>query len=272
MPERRTLDRFLSRLGLCSRSAATALVRAGRVAVDDRVVRDPETWVDAARARVALDGRLVGAATPCHLCLHKPKGYLTSFGDPGGRRTVYDLLGDAPAWVVPVGRLDRDSSGLLLLTNDTDLAELVTSPARGLVKRYRVTTKSRVADPELEPLRRGLVLDDGPTRPAEAILVGHRGPTSVVEVGIAEGRNRQVRRMFLAIGHPVKELRRVAIGPLALGTLPSGRWRALSADELAALRAAVAAPPVRAGSAHALPIPARPGTMRRAPWRFPRPG
>ena len=237
--ERRTLDRLLSRLGLCSRTVAAELVRAGRVRVEARAVREPETWVDAARERVELDGRPVRAARPLYVVLNKPKGFLTSFGDPQGRRTVYDLLGSVPAWVFPVGRLDRDTSGLLLLTNDTELSERVASPACGLVKRYRVTSKSRVDEEALARLERGLVLDDGPTRPARATLVGHRGPTSVVELEISEGRNRQVRRMFLAVGKPVKELRRVAIGPLELGKLASGSWRVVTAGELRALRGAV---------------------------------
>lgn len=237
--ERRTLDRLLSRLGLCSRTAAAGLVRAGRVRVAGRVVREPATWVDPARERVELDGRPLAAAAPLFVLLNKPKGYLTSLGDPRGRRTVYDLLAQVPAWVGPVGRLDRDTSGLLLLTNDTELAERVTNPAFGLVKRYRVTTRTRIGEEELARLRRGVVLDDGPTRPAEARFVGHRGPTSVVELAIHEGRKRQVRRMFSAVGRPVKELRRVAIGPLELGSLPSGTWRALTEAELGALREAV---------------------------------
>lgn len=242
LEERRTLERLLSRLGLCSRTEAAALVRAGRVRVNGRVQRDPDAWVAATGARLELDGARVAAAAPLYLCLNKPKGYLTSRGDPRGRRTVYDLLGDQAGWVGPVGRLDRDTSGLLLLTNDTELAERVTNPDHGLPKRYRVTTKARVGPEELERLRRGPRLDDGPTRPAEARLVGHRGPTSVVELVVHEGRKRQVRRMFAAVGRPVKELRRVALGPLELGELGSGRWRALSADEVRALRAAVGLP------------------------------
>jgi 23S rRNA pseudouridine2605 synthase len=216
---------------------AAELVRAGRVRVDGRVVRDPESWIESGRPGVELDGRPVRAARPLHLLLNKPKGFVTSSGDPRGRRTVYDLLADVPAWVFPVGRLDRDTSGLLLLTNDTDLAEGVTNPDTGLWKRYRVTTKARIEAVELARLEPGLVLEDGPTLPARATLIGHRGPTSVVDLEIHEGRKRQVRRMFLALGHPVKELRRTAIGPLELGDVPSGRWRALSAGELRGLRA-----------------------------------
>ena len=239
--ERRTLDRLLSRLGLCSRTAAAELVRAGRVRVAGRVVRNPETWVDPARERVELDGRPVRAAKPLYLLLNKPKGFLTSFGDPRARRTVYDLLTDAPAWVFPVGRLDRDTSGLLLLSNDTELSERVSNPESGPWKRYRVTTKARVDAQQLAQLEHGLALDDGPTRPARATLIGHRGPTSVVELELHEGRNRQVRRMFLALGRPVKELRRVAIGPLELGALASGKWRALTSSELRGLRAELGA-------------------------------
>jgi 23S rRNA pseudouridine2605 synthase len=238
--ERRTLDRHLSRLGLCSRTVAAELVRAGRVRVNGRATRNPETWLDPQRDAVELDGKSVQAARRLYLLLNKPKGFLTSFGDPDGRRTVYALLADAPAWVFPVGRLDRDTSGLLLLTNDTDLAERVTNPAFGLEKRYRATTRARLEPEELAALAAGPVLDDGPTRPARAELVGNRGPTSVVDLAIHEGRKRQVRRMFLAVGRPLKELRRTGIGPLELGSLASGRWRALTRAELSALRAAVA--------------------------------
>lgn len=234
---RRTLDRLLSRAGLCSRGEAVRWIAAGRVRVNGRVARTCELWVDPERDVVLLDGRPLASARPLYLVLHKPKGYLTSLGDPRARRTVYDLLADVPAWVFPVGRLDRDTTGLLLFTNDTELGERVTNPRYGLEKRYRVTTKAHVGEDELAALRRGLVLDDGPTRPARARLVGHRGPTSVVELTLEEGRNRQVRRMFLAVGRPVKELRRVGIGPLELGELESGKWRALTRAELAALRA-----------------------------------
>lgn len=241
MAERRTLDRLLSRCGLGSRGQAARWIAAGRVRVAGRIVRDPETWVDPGRDAVTLDGRAVRSARPLHLVLNKPKGFLTSLGDPRGRRTVYDLLDDVPAWVFPVGRLDRDSSGLLFLTNDTALGERVTAPSSKLVKRYRVTTKARVGEEELTQLARGLVLDDGPARAEGVQLIGHRGPTSVVELGLTEGKKREVRRMFLALGRPVKELRRVAIGPLELGELASGRWRSLTRAELAALRAALGA-------------------------------
>ena len=134
MQRARTLDRLLSRQGLCSRSEARRWITAGRVQVNGRVVRQPLAWLDPEADEVALDGRPVRAAVKLYLALHKPKGYLTTFGDPRGLRTVYELLGGVEAWVFPVGRLDRDTSGLLLLTNDTELGERVTNPAFGLVK------------------------------------------------------------------------------------------------------------------------------------------
>jgi len=238
LSERRTLERLLSRLGLCSRSTALRLIQQGRVSVDGRVERSLERWVDPVRERVTLDGRALRAAERLTLCLNKPRGVLTSFGDPEGRRTVYDLLADLPVWVFPVGRLDRDTSGLLLLTNDSDFAEGITNPVHGIPKRYRAVVSPAVGEPELEALRRGLLLTDGPTLPARAALVGRRGPNSVVELEIVEGRNRQVRRMFRALGRSVRELRREGVGPVLLGELPSGRTRPLSAEERRALELA----------------------------------
>lgn len=233
---KRTLDRLISRAGLGSRATAAAWIRAGRVRVNGRVVRDVEAWVDPARDALEFDGRPLVAAEPLYVALNKPRGYLTSFGDPRERRTVYELLGELPAWVFPVGRLDKDTSGLLLLTNDSDFAELVTNPATGPGKRYRATTRRRIDERALAALAAGPVLADGPTAPSEVVLVGHRGPTSVVELTLHEGRNREVRRMFLAVGAPLKELRRTRIGALELGELASGTWRRLSAAEVRALR------------------------------------
>lgn len=175
----------------------------------------------------------------CTLVLDKPKGFLTARDAPRGRRTIYELLLGAPGWVSPVGPMDRDTSGLLLLSNDSALAERVGDPAFGLVKRYRATTRAQIDEGVLAALRAGLQLDDGPTLPARAELIEHLGPTSVVELEILEDRNHQVRRMFLAAGRPLKELRRVGLGPLEVDTLGSGHWRALGADEVGALRTAL---------------------------------
>ena len=234
--ERKTLDRALSRAGSCSRTQASEWIRAGRVRVAGVVVLDPGRWVDPARDDIRLDGRPLRARTRIYLALHKPVGYLTSRGDPSGRRTVYDLVGDERAWVAPVGRLDRDTSGLLFLTNDTLWAERITGPEHEVAKTYRAQVAPRIEEAALERLRAGLLLDDGPTRPAEARKLRDAGPTSIVELTITEGRNRQVRRMFRALGHRVRALKRVAIGGVELGELASGRVRPLTPAEVRRFR------------------------------------
>lgn len=218
---------------------ARAFVREGRVRVDGRLVSDPELVVDE-RCRVELDGVVVARAPRLVIALHKPVGYVTTRQDPAERRTVYDLLTGLEAWVAPVGRLDRDSSGLLVLTNDTDLADRLTSPASHVPKRYRVEVRPRLSDEQLAALARGPELDDGPTHPREVTLLGHRGPTSRVEVVLTEGRNRQLRRMVRAVGGKVTKLARVAIGGVALGELERGAWRVLAEDEVVALEASSA--------------------------------
>ncbi|HUR27646.1 MAG TPA: pseudouridine synthase [Planctomycetota bacterium] len=234
---RKTLDRALSRAGVCSRVVAREWIAAGRVQVNGATALDAEQWVDVRRDAISVDGRRVSEAAREYFALNKPKGFLTSRGDPKERRTVYDLLDGLDAWVVPVGRLDRDTSGLLLLTNDTDWAERITSPTRHVAKTYRVQAAPRLGEDALEALRRGVELDDGPTRPAVVTKIRDAGDTSILELTITEGRNRQVRRMLHAVGAKVRELKRVAIGSLQLGTLSSGRWRALTRAEVESLGA-----------------------------------
>jgi 23S rRNA pseudouridine2605 synthase len=241
----KTLDRTLSRLGVCSRTQARALIAEGRVAVDGRAVRDPERWVDLERQALTLDGRRLGRAKPVYLALHKPKGCVTTLSDPEGRSTVYDLLRGVPDWVFPIGRLDRDTSGLLLFTNDSAFAEGIAAPEARVPKVYRVRTRAPLSDDELEPLRRGVLLHDGLARPARATLLRAYKGYSLVELELTEGRNREVRRMLSALGNGVRELRRVSIGPLALGTLASGAWRRLTPAEVAGLRNAGRAPAAR---------------------------
>jgi 23S rRNA pseudouridine2605 synthase len=230
----------LSRSGLCSRGQARELLASGLVTVDGRVERDPGRWVDPGRVSIAVAGRPLEDAPRIYLAVHKPKGYVTTRRDPEGRRTVYDLLGELGAWVGPVGRLDRDTSGLLLFTNDTALAEAITNPATGLVKRYRARVAPPLAPQAQAALAAGVELDDGPTRPAEITPLADYGGYGLVEIAITEGRNRQVRRMVRAVGSKVQELRRLSIGPVELGELPSGGQRPLTVAELTALRAAVA--------------------------------
>ncbi|HTE06499.1 MAG TPA: pseudouridine synthase, partial [Planctomycetota bacterium] len=240
---RKTLQRVLSRAGACSRTAAREAIAAGRVSVGGKVVRDPEAWVAESGAGVALDGAPLRAAAPLFVLLHKPKDCVTTASDPQGRRTVYDLLSGVPGWVGPVGRLDRDTSGLLLLTNDTALADAITDPASHLPKTYRVKAATLLSDEQLDALRRGVTLSDGPTRPAVVERLRDGDHRSFVELTLTEGRNRQVRRMLQAVGSRVLELRRTGLGPLALAGLPAGRHRALTDAEVAALRQAVGGPP-----------------------------
>lgn len=248
MAERRTrtLDRLLSRAGLCSRSAASAAIAAGRVTVNQRVVTDPEHWVDPARDAVRLDGVLVQERAREVWMLHKPVGYVTTASDERCRQTVYDLLPANHPWLAPVGRLDRDTSGLLLFTNDSDLANQITAPATKLPKTYLVTCSGALSKPALHQLSAGVLLSDGPTRPAIARCLTRDATSTTLELVLVEGRNRQVRRMIEAVGSQVLELHRSRIGPLELGNLKSGCARRLSSQQLRALRAAVSAPPPNA--------------------------
>jgi len=213
------------------------------VSVAGRVERDPRRRLDLRRDRLALDGRPVDASVErIVIALHKPAGLVTTRADPGGRPTVYAALGDLGRWVFPVGRLDRASSGLLILTNDHRLGERLTAPEHHVPKTYHARVRGVPDRAALQALREGLPLADGSlTRPAAVRLLGSpRGAvgdaaTSWLELVLTEGKNRQVRRMGAAVGHEVLELVRVAIGGLRLGALASGEWRRLEPGEVAAL-------------------------------------
>lgn len=228
------LERLLSKLGIASRVEAREWIRGGRVRVDGRVVRDPARRCGPG-VQLELDGRPLEPARRRTIALHKPRGYLTTRRDPQGRPTVYDLLGESEQQLKPVGRLDLETSGLLLLTSDTQLAERITDPASHVQKTYRVEARPRLDDVALERLRRGIELSDGPTRPARVEKLGDRGPATRFLLTIDEGRNRQVRRMVQQLGSRVQKLARLSIGSLELGLLAAGRWRELEAAELRAL-------------------------------------
>lgn len=232
---RRGLARVLSKAGLCSRSVASEWIRAGRVRVDGRIVRDPERRIVAERSAVTVDGREITAAERTYWAFHKPRGCVTTRSDPSGRKTVYDLLGGLGEWVIAVGRLDRDTSGLLFLTNDTQFAERVTNPESHVPKTYRAAARPRLSEAALGRLRAGVQLADGPTRPAVVRRIGDRGPETLLEITISEGRNRQVRRMIREVGSKVTKLSRVRIGTVELGDLAAGERRGLSAQEVRSL-------------------------------------
>jgi len=231
----KTLERVFSKAGLGSRSDARSWIGAGRVRVNGKAVGNPDHWVDPARDRITLDGRPLHPVAKTYILLYKPKGYLTTWRDPAGRPTVYDLTAAAGTWLSPVGRLDLDTSGLLLMTNDTAFAETVTNPDHHVPKTYLVKTPTVLSDGRIESLRRGVELTDGPTRPAAVERLRDGAKRSYLEITIAEGRNRQVRRMIEAVGSRVQKLVRTAIGPVRIGELRIGQWRKLSAAEVASL-------------------------------------
>jgi pseudouridine synthase len=225
------LNRYLASAGVGSRRAVDELIRAGRVTVNGLPGELGATVEDG--DVVAVDGRPVAPQQLAYLMLHKPAEVVTTASDPQGRRTVLELV-DAPQRVFPVGRLDRDTTGLLLLTNDGDLANRLAHPRHGVDKTYVADVDG---DPTAEVIRRlaeGVELDDGMTAPARARRLG----PGRIELAIHEGRNRQVRRMCEAVGHPVHRLHRTAYGPLTLGSLAPGRWRPLTANEVEALSGA----------------------------------
>jgi 23S rRNA pseudouridine2605 synthase len=238
------LQKVLSRAGIGSRRACEELISAGRVSVDGEVATLGRRIV-LATARVELDGALVPVAPDLvYYLLNKPDGVITTADDPQGRSTVVSLVPAEPR-VFPVGRLDRHTEGLLILTNDGAFSQLLTHPSHGVAKEYVAEVAGGTPPPgALRTLRRGVELDDGPTEPAE---VGVLAP-GVLRLVIHEGRNRQVRRMCDAIGHPVRRLVRTRIGPVRDTNLPPGRWRALSAEEVRTL--AAAAGPAAGGGRH----------------------
>jgi len=232
----KTLERVFSKAGAGSRTDARSWIGAGRVRVNGKKVQNPDHWVDLENDRVTLDGKPLRSATKTYVLLYKPKGYLTTYRDPEGRPTVYDLVPEVGNWISPVGRLDLDSSGLLIMTNDTDFTERLTNPDHKVPKTYQVKASTLVSDETIERLRQGVELADGVTRPALVTRLRDSEKYSFLEITITEGRNRQVRRMLEAVESKVLKLVRVAIGPVRIGDLPIGKWRNLTPEEVHALR------------------------------------
>jgi pseudouridine synthase len=246
MPER--LQKILSQAGIASRRASEKLIAEGRVTVNGQTVREMGVKADLAVDDIRVDGRrLKGPQRHRYILLNKPAGYVTTRSDPQRRRTVLDLLAGVREYVYPVGRLDYDTEGLLLLTNDGDLAARLTHPRHGVERTYEARVAGMPDHDGIERLRRGIPLDGRRTQPATVVLLhkppaarvaGRREPEGVVLITIREGRNRQVRRMLEAIGHPVKKLVRKRIGPLTDRQLKPGEWRELRAEEVRALQRA----------------------------------
>ena len=241
------LQKILSAAGVSSRRAAERLILEGRVSVNGRTVTELGTKAHPESDEIRVDGRRIKApARRLYILLNKPRGYITSRSDPQQRPTVVDLLREhgIPDYVFPVGRLDYDSEGLLLLTSDGDLAAHLTHPRHAVPREYEVQVRGIPDRHDLERLQRGIVMDGRRTAPAQVRLLRglekSAGDQALLSLIIHEGRNRQVRKMCDAIGHPVVRLRRVRIGPIADDRLKSGRFRELTPAEVAALKKAVA--------------------------------
>jgi 23S rRNA pseudouridine2605 synthase len=231
-PGRVPLNRALSKLGIASRSEATRLIGDGRVSVDGRIVHDPLAAVVPERVSIAIDGQPGVRAGWRLLILNKPRGVVTTRRDPQGRQTVFDLIGDGASHLVAVGRLDLATSGLLLLTSDTRLADWLTDPANAVARVYTVTVRGEVRDRDLASLTAG-VEHGGERLSAASVEVRKRSRREThLVVRLHEGRNREIRRLFQAVGHEVTALRRVSYGGFTLGGLQPGRWREVAAAEV----------------------------------------
>lgn len=233
------LQKIISQAGVASRRAAEKLIEEGRVTVNGETVREMGTKADPTRDDIRVDGRRIKSAERSrYILLNKPAGYVTTRSDPQRRRTVIDLLHGVKEYVYPVGRLDYDTQGILLLTNDGDLAAKLTHPRHEVDRTYEAYVSGMPDDEAIERLRRGIPLDGRRTRPADVVLVnkGRRVGAGVLIITIREGRNRQVRRMFEAVGHPVQSLRRIRFGPLGDSGLKPGEWRDLSEVEVEKLK------------------------------------
>lgn len=238
------LQKVLANAGIASRRKCEELIVAGRVSVNGRVVTELGTKVDPERQRITVDGKPIEIVTnKIVILMHKPTACITSVSDPEGRKTVMDYLPEKFARVFPVGRLDYDTSGLLLLTNDGELAHRLMHPSHELDKVYRVTVVGMPEKDVLKQLQEGIELEDGKTSPAKVQVLRHHPQESVLELTIHEGRNRQIRRMMEAVGYPVKRLKRVKFGPLTLKRVGPGHWRELDQVENNELYASVGLKP-----------------------------
>ena len=231
-PRKRTrLARVLSKMGYCSRSQASVLIRAGRVAVNGRVARDPESPVRTLQDRIEVDGQPLDKSPAVYLIMNKPRGTVTTASDEKGRATVYDLLEPGWPWVGPVGRLDKASEGLLLLTNDSEWAAKITDPSRHLDKKYHVQVDCVADEDLLARATQGCAVGDEHLRAKKARLLRHGDKNSWLEITLDEGNNRQIRRLLEALNVQVVRLVRVSIGPLELGDLKKGSVRRLMPEE-----------------------------------------
>lgn len=233
MAEKIRVQKILAQRGICSRRRAEEMILAGRVTVNGRPVKPGDGAVPG-RDVIAVDGQRLPREEERHvyLALHKPRGFVTTMADERGRRCVAQLVEDVGCRVYPVGRLDKDSEGLLLLTNDGEFANLATHPGGHVAKTYRVTLRPGVTEEQLNRLSTGIELDGRMTAPAKVRVLEEQKGRAVVEIVLYEGRNREIRRMCEVLGLEVARLKRTAMGPVRLGMLPQGRYRELTKEEV----------------------------------------
>ncbi len=227
------LQKYLAGCGVASRRKAEEIIAEGRVTVDGEIVTAMGTQVDPTRQEILLDGKAVRANDDfLYVLLNKPQGYVTTLSDPQGRPIVTSLLSGITARLFPVGRLDLDTEGALILTNDGELAQKIQHPSHEVTKTYEAQVMGRPSDKMLQQLERGILLEGKKTAPAKLILFARKSGTSSIRITIHEGRKRQVRKMFQAIGHPVIHLKRIAYGTLFLEGLSTGKYRLLTPEDL----------------------------------------
>ena len=231
------LQKIISRAGLMSRREAEKFILAGKVTVDGKIISELGAKADSQKNKICVKGKeLTFVEKKIYILLNKPKGYISTAKDDRGRKTVLDLISGIAERIYPVGRLDYDSEGLLLLTNDGDLMNKLLHPKYKIAKTYRAKILGKISEENLQKLCEGIELEDGLTAPAKFSLIGAGKNFSTVEITIHEGRNRQIRRMFAAVGHEVISLRRIKFAGLTLKNLPVGNFRMLTAEEIFSLR------------------------------------
>lgn len=239
MAEKVRLQKLLAQCGVASRRKAEELIESGCVKVNGEIARIGDK-VDPQNDKVLVRGKRISTAAKnkyYYIMLHKPRGYVTTMSDEKGRKCVADLVKDVPARVYPVGRLDRDSEGMLLMTNDGDFANKVTHPAKHVYKVYRVTVRPSINEEQVVEMCSGMEIDGVKTQPCEVHVISRQEGRVVLEIILREGRNRQIRKMCEKLGLEVARLKRTAIGQVKMGMLPQGKWRDLTPDEVKKLTA-----------------------------------
>lgn len=230
--KRLTVDRLFSKLGIASRGTSQEWIRAGRVRINGRVVRDPATWVLWPKDSISIDDQPIHGSAKRFVLLHKPKGVVTTHSDEKGRKTIFDVLPADLGYLHAVGRLDQATSGLLLLTNDSALSSFLTDPAHKVMRIYLVTVRGAFTESQAAEATVGIVEGGERLRCHTVKIQKSSGRESHLEVVLTQGRNREIRRLFMALGHEVTRLRRVQYGPFKLEDLPSGAWREIPIEDV----------------------------------------